>query len=349
MRRITTIFILCLIFITSIINQSLAQSFEQPVDHLDFINKKTEDLSATYLSYMSAVSHGKSARKVEKRRNEVIAAIQNTRGDIASMPALKGDRSLKDTTVAYLKLLYSVFNEDYGKIVNMEEIAEQSYDAMEAYLLAQAKAHEKLDDAQDRQHVVVKNFAKKHNINLIDGESEISAKSKVASSVMEHCNAAYLVFFKCYKQEVYMMEAIGKKNLVAIEQNINSLGKYADEGMDKLRDMKGYNNDNALIDACKQMMTYYKNEAKKGNDISDFFLKEEAFTKAKKLFDSKPASKRTQQDVDDYNKAVNNMNGAANAFNATMKDLNKQGKEALDNWNKTYNKYMDEHMPKHKN
>jgi hypothetical protein len=44
----------------------------------------------------------------------------------------KGDRSFRDTTVAYLKLLYIVFNEDYGKIVNMEEIAEQSYDAMEA-------------------------------------------------------------------------------------------------------------------------------------------------------------------------------------------------------------------------
>jgi len=48
------------------------------------------------------------------------------------MPPWKGDRSYRNSSVAYLKLVYHVFNEDYGKILNLEEIAEQSYDAMEA-------------------------------------------------------------------------------------------------------------------------------------------------------------------------------------------------------------------------
>jgi hypothetical protein len=327
-------------------SNAIAQTFDNPGGYLSYINNKNETLTATYLAYLSAVSHGKGARKVEKRRNEVVAAIVNTRSDIAGMPTWKTDRSLKDTSVAYLKILYSVFNEDYGKIVNMEEIAEQSYDAMEAYMMAQDKAYEKLNDAGHRQHEMQKVFAQKYNITLIQSESELDTKSKIVRQVMDHCNAAYLIFFKCHKQEAYLMEAIDKKNLVAMEQNINSLGRFADEGLEKIKTLKGYNGDGSLTEACRNMMYYYKDEAKKGPAISDFFLKEEEFKKAKKVFDSKPSSKRTQQDIDQYNNAVNAMNNAANSFNATMGDLNKLGKEALNNWNKTYNKYMDEHMPK---
>ena len=262
------------------------------------------------------------------------------------MSPWKGDKSLKDTTVAYLKILNNVFNEDYGKIVNMEEIAEQSYDGMEAYLLAQEKAYEKLDEAGKKQHDMQKVFAGKYNINLIENESELEAKSKVAHLVLEHCNQLYLIFFKCYKQEAYLMDAVDKKNIVAIEQNINSLEKFSNEGLGKLQKMKGYNNDGSLIVACRNLMNYYKAEAKKSPVITEFFLKEEEFNKIKKQFDAKPSGKRTQQDVDQYNNAVNSMNTASNNFNAAMNELNKQRSSALNNWNKTYSKYTDEHVPK---
>jgi len=327
-------------------NAANAQTYENAGEYLNYINKKSQELTANYLAYLSAVSHGKSARKVEKRRTDVVNAISDTKFDIMAMPPWKGDRGLKDTTVAYLKILNTVFNEEYSKIVNMEEVAEQSYDGMEAYLLAQKLAYEKLNEAGDRQHEMQKKFAAKYNINLIESESEMEAKSKIVSQVMDHCNDVYLVFFKCYKQEAYLMDAISKNNLVSIEQNLNSVGKYANEGMEKLRGFKGYNNDGTLIAACRNMMNYYKAEAGRTQEITDYFLKVEEFAKLKKQFDAKPASKRTQQDVDQYNNSVNSMNSAANSFNKTMGDLNKQGNSALNDWNKTYSKYMDQYMPK---
>jgi hypothetical protein len=323
-----------------------AQVYEHAGQYLDFISQKKEKLTATYLAYQSAVAHGKSARKVEKRRAEVVNAISDTKYEIMGMPPWQKDRSLKDTTVAYLKILNTVFNEDYGKIVNMEEIAEQSYDGMEAYLLAQEKAYEKLDEASQKQYDMQKQFAAKYNINLVEKESEIGTKSKIVHEVMDHCNAVYLVFFKCYKQEAYLMDAIAKKNLVSIEQNLNALDKFAKEGDEKLNNLKGYNNDGSLINVCHKMMDYYRDEVKKGPVISDYFLKEEEFNKIKKQFESKPAGKRTQQDIDQYNKAVNDINDALNKFNSTMNELNKQGNSALNDWNKTYNKYMAEHMPR---
>lgn len=323
-----------------------AQLYESAADYLGFINKKSEELTAKYLAYISAVSHGKSARKVDKRRVEVVNAIGDTRYEIMAMGPWKGDRSLKDTTVAYLKILNTVFNEDYGKIVNMEEVAEQSYDAMEAYLLAQQLAYEKLNKAGDMQHEMQRKFAAKNNINLIENQSAMGAKAEIVSKVMDHCNEVYLVFFKSYKQEAYLMDAVSKNNLVSIEQNLNSLERFSKEGIDKLGNMKGYNNDGSLIAACRNIMNYYLAEVKKGAVITDFILKQEAFTKMKKQFDLKPANKRTQQDVDQFNNSVNEINAASNNFNKSMAELNKQGSSALNDWNKTYSKYMDEYMPK---
>jgi hypothetical protein len=141
-----------------------AQDFTDPLQYLDYIGKANEALTQKYLVYLSFMSHGKNARKVEKRRTELLNAISDTRFSVAGMPPFKGDRSFRDTTVIYLKILNSVFNEDYGKIVNMEEIAEQSYDLMEAYMLAKEKANEKLETASQRQHEVQKKFAVAHNI-----------------------------------------------------------------------------------------------------------------------------------------------------------------------------------------
>ena len=341
-------FVFTISFLLMLTIRSGAQTFGNAGEYMDYISKANSALTEKYLTYLSAVSHGKSAKKVEKRRKEVVNAISDTRFNIMGMPPYKGDKSLKDTTVAYLKILNYVFNDQYGKIVNMEEIAEQSYDAMEAYLMAQEKAKEKLGEASKKQHDTQKQFAARNNVNLIESESELESKMKIANKVMNHGNEVYLVFFKCYKQEVYLMDAIDRKNLVAIEQNNNSLQTFAEEGLNKLKDIKGYNNDPSLVAACRDLMIFYKTEAGKGPAISDFFLKQENFAKLKKQFEAKSGSKRTQQDIDQYNKAVNEANDAITDFNKVNNELNKARSSAIDNWNKVYKKYMDTYMPTQK-
>jgi len=327
------------------LSKAQGQGFENAGGYMDYIGKQNSNLSTIYLSYVSAVAHGKSARKVEKRRQEVLNAISDTRFNIQGMPPWKGDKSYRDSTVAYIKLLNIVFNEDYGKIVNMEEIAEQSYDAMEAYLLAQQKAQEKLGEAIERQNKTEQEFAKKNNINLVKDESALGQKSKIAGELNKHYDEVYLIFFKAFKQEGYLMEALNSKNIVALEQNKNSLEKFADEGLQKLKEIKPFMNDPSLLNACRQALMFYKKESSQMQVMTDYFLKEENFNKLKKNFESKPSSSRNKQDIDQFNKGVNEINQAMNEFNATNKDLNKQRTAALDEWNKTVNKFLDYYMP----
>lgn len=340
--RTSLLLVFSLILLAS---RSEAQAFENAGQYMDHITKANQVLTEKYLLYLSGMSHGKSARKVEKRRLEVLQAISDTKFSIMGMPPYKGDRTLKDTTVAYLKILNSVFNEDYGKIVNMEEIAEQSYDLMEAYMLAQEKANEKLQQASEKQNEMQKKFAAKNNITLIESESAAEAKMKIASAVMKHYDEVYLIFFKSYKQEAYLMDAVNQKNVNSIEQNVNSLQSFSEQGLEKLKDLKGYNNDASLIIACRNLLNFYKDEAKKGSAMTDFFLKAENFAKLKKQFDSKTGSKRTQQDVDQFNKAVKEINDAGNDYNAINNDLNKQRSKTLDGWNNAVKRYMDEYIP----
>jgi hypothetical protein len=343
MRNLSKLFLLIVTVLFSF--NTIAQDFKNPVEYLEYIGKKNEELSIKYLSYLSAVSHGKSARKVDKRRTEVVNSINETRQYIQIMPPFNGDRSLRDSSVKYLRILHIVFNEDYHKIVNMEEIAEQSYDAMEAYMLAQDKAQEKLQAASAQQNEAQKKFAAANNINLVDNTSELEQKMKTASTLMNHYDDVYLVFFKPYKQEAYLLEALGKNNIVAIEQNIGSLSKFAEEGLEKLKTIKSPNGDASIIAACRAQLLFYKQEAKDAAAFTDFFLKQEEFNKLKKEFDAKPSSKRTQADIDKYNKGIEDINKASDSYNKVNDTLNKQRNAALNDWNKAVKKFLDNYMP----
>ena len=114
---------------------------------------------------------------------------------------------------------------------------------------------------------------------MIEGESEIGRKSKIVSDLNKHCNDVYLVFFKPYKQEMYLLDALQKGNLIAIEQNINSLEKFTKEGEEKLKTFEGFNSDPYLIAACQEALVFYQSEATRTKNLSDFFLKKENFDK----------------------------------------------------------------------
>lgn len=131
---------LYLIFVSS---KSFAQDFENPGTYMDFIGKQHETIAKRFLAYNSASSHGKKATKVESLKEKLLDEIQESRMNISGMPSFKNDKAYRDSAVSFMKLYFNALNEDYSKIVNMQEIAEQSYDNMEAYLLAKEMVDKK--------------------------------------------------------------------------------------------------------------------------------------------------------------------------------------------------------------
>ena len=323
-----------------------AQTFDNAGTYMDYITNEHRAIMQDVLGYTSAVAHGKSARKVDKRRKEMLVTIKDAKKKIAAMPPYKGDRSYRDSVVVLLEMTYIVMNEDYEKIVNMEEIAEQSYDAMEAYMKAQEVADDKLDQSQERAIQAQKEFAADNNVNLIEAKDELSKKMRQAGRVNSYYHRLYLVFFKSYKQEYYLVEALNKNDISGLEQNRNALISCSKESLAKLDTMRAFDGDISVVMAARQMMNFYLIEAKdKMPILIDFILKKENFDKVKKAFDAKPQNERTQEDVDQYNKAVNDMNAAVVEYNKNNQWINENRSKQIQNWNTSVQKFMDKVMP----
>jgi len=324
-----------------------AQDYGNPGEYLGAINVQSVNISKKFLSYTSASAHGKRAKKVENLRMKLLDEVQEARMNISGMPSFKGDKSFRDTSVSFMKLYYNVLNEDYSKIINMEEIAEQSYDAMEAYIMAQEMVSKKLDEANEKMKLAVETFASKNNITLTKSQSEMDDMMSQVGKINKYYHQLHLIFFRPYKQEENMLEAVEKSNITGIEQNKSSLLKYAQEGLQKTAAIKPFDGDNSLLAACKAMLNFYVMEANdKMNTVSEFFLTKERFESIKKEYEKK--SSPSKQDIDAYNKSVNDINKASQAFNTTNQALYKQRKEALNDWNKAVNAFFDEHTPHYK-
>ena len=325
---------------------SNAQNLDNPGDYMTAITKARGDMDNKYMQYISAAAHGRRARKVEKLRQQVLDNITQSRYNTIDLPKYKGDNSLRQGSIDYIQLCYSVFSEDYKKIVNVEELAEQSVDEMQAYILLQQKVGERLHEAWATLDKTYKDFAAKYNITITEDKTTLGLKMETAGKLNEYINNVYLVFFKCNWEDGQITTAMNNKKVNNIEQSRNALLNYAEEGMKALDTLRVFDGDPSLANACRQALQFYKKTAE--NDIpkqTEYYLKQEEFEKTKKSFES---SNHSKDDVDSYNKAVKDMNSTVNLFNQTNTKVNNERNQTVNNWNDAEKKFSDEHMPFYK-
>lgn len=316
------------------------------VEHMSFLSGQEETLSLKYLSYMSEVAHGERARKMEKRRQELVAAVRLAIREGNRLKPFEGDASLRNAYVNYWTVLLSIFNEDYGKIIDMEEVAERSYDAMESYLLLQDKVDEKLKEAYNKVPEAYQTFAASHHVQLTQGQStKLDRKLNETSRVNNYVRNLFLINFKSSVQENNMIDALNKGDLNGMEQSKNALKTYSEEGLSRLDTLKPYKGDASLITACRKVLEFQKNESSRITVLSDYMLKRDEFEKIKKAFDAKPAASRKQSDVDAYNKSLDAMNKGIADYNKVNDELNKGRDKVIQNWQATRKRFLDQHVP----
>jgi hypothetical protein len=313
---------------------------------LDELSKKAQEITFASWEFVKTSSHSKNPQAVERTRKQMIKTVKKALEDAKRMTVCTEDKSLYNSYIEMLNSLYHILNQDYAKLVDMEAVAEESYDAMEAYILAKKRALEKLNKESDIFLKKLQEYAKKNNINLIMQETEISKKLKKSAQVIEYYDKIYLIFFKSFKQEAYLINSVNKENINEIEQNRAALLKYTNEGLRKLKSIKSFDNDSSLRNSCEKALLFYKTEAaEKAPVYADYYLKLESFLKVKKAFELKKQSDLTQQDVDNYNKKVNEVNKARDDFNRINNELNRERQKMLDAWHKTIEAFIDKHIP----
>jgi hypothetical protein len=221
---------------------------------------------------------------------------------------------------------------------------------MQAFLLLEEKTSEKLQEANDNMAKAEKEFAKKYNVNLVDSKSELTEKMGTAGKVNSYTDKLYIIFFKCNWEDGQLFNALNARKLNDAEQARNSLIGFSKEGLDALKvdSLRTFQGSPALAAACREALQFYGSMAK--NDIpklTDYYLKQENFGKIKKSMEAK-GNNRTQQDVDQYNKAVKDINASVNSFNQLNQTLNSRRQEELQNWENAEKAFRDELIPYYK-
>ncbi len=342
MKKMILLFALLLPFGSTLI----AQTFNNAGEYMQYISNEQTRIKKDLWNYMSAMARGKGARVVESKRQELISQTETALKKVQRMGDWEDNTEYRDSVVAYYDVCTKVLKEDFAKIVDMEEIAEKSYDAMEAYLMVKEAANEKLDAAGEMVVGAQKKFADEFGITLIDDNSKLDQKLEKSAPVFDYYNTIYLVFFKSYIQEFNMMQAIQASDLSTAEQGKNALALYSNEGLAKLDTMQPFKSDASLIAACKKYLTFCKSEAEeKIQVILDFQLKKENFEKQKATFDAIPKNKRTQADVDSYNTAVNEYNASIEGYNKVNTELNTNRSKNLEAWNQAVENFLGRHIP----
>jgi hypothetical protein len=327
----------------------LAQNLDNPGDYMTAISKARGDMDTKYLQYVSATAHSHRARKVEKLRQEVLDNITESRYKTTDLPIYKGDNSLRKSAIDYIQLCYIVFSEDYKKIVNMEDLAEQSVDEMEAYLLLQQKVGEKLNEGYASLDTATKAFAAKYNVTLTTSQTPLGLKMETAGKLNGYINTIYLTFFKCNWEDNQLVTAMNNKKVNDVEQARSALLSYAIEGLKSLDTIKPFEGDPSLIAACKHTLQFYKQTAETDiPKLTDFYVRQAEFDKLKKSMEDKGSSGRSQADIDAYNKAVKDINNSVYAFNQTNTKINNGRTQALNEWTNAEKSFADEHMPHYK-
>jgi hypothetical protein len=262
------------------------------------------------------------------------------------MKPYNDDSEFRDAYLNYLNKLYKLVTIDYSEIIKMGEIAQDSYEKMEAYFKARETASKKMEDESKFLNEKMKEFAKNNNIKLTESKNEITEKLEVSAKVMNYYNKIFLIFFKSHSKEMYLLKLLESNNIDEIEKNRKLLLKFSNEGLKKLKSVKPFKNDITLKNNCINILIFYKNEAsQKILLIIDFLNKNNSFEKIKKEFEAIKENKRTQKDVDKYNNSVNEVNEAVKIYNKTIEELNKERMKFINKWNKSSKGFLDSHIP----
>lgn len=326
---------------------ALAQNFNTPVAYLEYINKQESEISKNMWKYTKTIAHSKSARKIDATRKNLVKTIQNAKNNISKIKdGYKGDIVYRDQVVKYLSVSEIIINEEYSKIVDMQEVAEQSYDFMEAYIMTRDLVNKKMDDEHQILAAGQKEFAKKYNITLTESDSELSKKMKLSNEVFAYHTEFYLIFFKCNITDLMLSKAIEQKDIASIQQNASSLLAYAEEGLQKLNQKQPFKNDKVLIETTKKSMELYQKTATEyASAVIDFFMFNTKFEEAKTSLERKKPNERTKEEVDNYNVMVKEINKKINDYNKINTKFVQEKNNMINQWNTTGDQFISRYVP----
>lgn len=297
-------------------------------------------------TYTKAIAHSKSDRSIDGKRKKLLKTIDQAITKITKANDF-GDDDYKIKVLRHL-----TFNNNFEsrlcKIIDIKAVAEQSYDAMEVYVLAQEISNQKMEESQQQYEKDFYAYAATHHIEIIESETDLGRKMKISNEVFEYYHDLYLTYFKVYINETYLMDAIEKSDVSAIQRNANALVTATKEGLEVLETKPLYKKDQSIINATKKAFDFFIDDGENQiPTITEFLILNEDFDKIKINLEQTAERKRTKEQIDNYNKKVQDVNKSADNYNKINKKLNINRQKTINGLNNINANFLSKHIPTH--
>ncbi len=303
---------------------------------MDHITKQQKKVMKEFFSYnksISYVSKKHTPKQIQGKYNDVMQAINEAKSNIDSMPSFKRDSTHKDSLYrdsasSYFRQFGLLLSNNYNKVATLQATANQSYANMEAFLAAKEAADKKLKSLNERFYAATLKFA---NSNKLSDSTRKDLPAKAVGEVIETGNyfkKVYLIFFKSYKQETDIQNAIERKDANDLKKSAKDLAKSAQDGQAVLDTISPFKKDKSLVTDSKAVLTYYEKETdNKLDPIVNYFAAAKDFDEVRSRFNSK--SGHSGPDVKKFKKSVKVFNKALHKYNKAMNSIYKKKKSLL--------------------
>jgi len=335
MRSLSVIILIGVFFISSPVK---SQKYTDAKKYAAVIDKQHAKVVKDLLSFSNAVSKNKKAKDIASLNKSLLIELNKSQLAIAAMPPFKANKDFKDSAAAFMKNCFNLINVDYSKIATATPAAQKSADNMRDLLADKVAAIEKLKALNVLYDSASQRFYRSANKDVF------SDKFQQAIDANIYYNKVFLLYFKTYNAEFYLLESIKKRDGNSVEQNKKIVYQSAQDGLKELDTTKAFNGDNALVKKCEALLTFYSDESDtKMDKLSDYFPVAKDFGKTRSDYEKKPT--HTKDEVKEYKKAVSEFNKALNGFNDTSHNLDHKREKALKKWDKAMGAFLDKHLP----
>ena len=241
---------------------SFGQTVEGSAEYMDELSPAFDKIKVRTWDYLSVVSQGRGAFLVESSRQSLLTELKDAKEETMLAPGFNGSQDFKNALISYFDVTHTILLEDYDEILDMEAISNQSYDAMEAYLIAKVKANEKLDETYFDLITAQKKFADENKLIIHRlAEDEMTQKIEKTSNILSYYNKVYLIFFRVFKQESNVMSALQRNDLKDFEWNNKILEFETKVALEKIGQLNPFDGDSSLILGAQKSLNFYLREA----------------------------------------------------------------------------------------
>jgi hypothetical protein len=332
--------------ITGLLLFSLSvHSQSDPGAYLAAVDRELTTVQEASWQYAKAATQN-NLQKMEKRRHMLLGAVTIAISNISAMPPFDSSTSLRDSALLFLAIRQAVLQEDFGRVVDLEPVADQAFDPMEAFLKARDLSEKRLERAGNAVEKEYVTFAGRYNIKAVRAENVLSQNLEAAAASHDHFRKIYRIFFDNYKQESYFLGAIMQHDVSGMEQNRSALLKSAEEGLRRLRSIPGFREDAQLRSACAKLLTFYRHEASSALERApEFFVEKENLAKMHDARLLKKGEGDNPEGDQAYQKALKRYHRHYLEFSETCQALEKKRKDLLALWNHAAESFLGRNMP----